>query len=61
VDRVLEAHQAEREESRRRDAWERQQRQVRDHGRLVDRLQLPTNDPMAELYGEILEGDMTHA
>jgi len=61
VDRVLETSQAEREGNRRRDEWERQQRQVRDHGRLVDRLRLPTNDPMAELYGEILEGEMTHA
>jgi hypothetical protein len=53
--------QADNREDRRRREWEEQQRQVRDHGRLVDRLQLPTNDPMAELYGEILEGEMTHA
>jgi hypothetical protein len=61
VDRTLVTRQADNREDRRRREWEEQQRQVRDHGRLVDRLQLPTNDPMAELYGEILEGDMTHA
>jgi vacuolar-type H+-ATPase subunit I/STV1 len=60
IDRVLRVNEAEREEVRRRELLEAQRQRVHDHGRLVDRLQLPTDDPMAELYGEILEGEVTH-
>ena len=54
MDRVLVIGQRDQEDARRRDEEERQDREVREHGRMIDQLSLPTEDDFEELYGEVL-------
>lgn len=62
IDRTLEIGRVEREEARQREERELQERQARDSNRQVEQLQLPTDDAMTELYGDLVsEEEAAHA
>lgn len=54
MDRVLANAAREREDAKVREEEFRRQQQVRDHQKLVQKLQLPTEDAFDELFGEIV-------
>ncbi len=52
MDRILTIAAREREDAKARQEEFRRQQEVRAHARLVQKLQLPTDDDLVELYGE---------
>lgn len=54
MDRVLTNAAQEREEAKAREEAYKRQQEVREHGKLVAKLQLPTDDAFEELFGEIV-------
>lgn len=55
MDRVLVNANREREDAKVREAEFKRQQAVRAHGKLVEKLQLPTDDGFDELFGEIVD------
>lgn len=54
MDRVLVNAAKEREDAKQREEVFRRQQEVRAHGKLVQKLQLPADDAFEELFGEIV-------
>jgi len=54
MDRVLVVSKQEEEDERRREEEDRQDKEVREHDRLVENLSLPSDDDFEELYGEVV-------
>lgn len=61
MDRVLNQAQADLEEARRRAQEEARRLEARDHQRHVNQLILPTTDDFDEVFGDLVDEEVTHA
>lgn len=61
MDRVLDRAQADLEEARRRAQEEARRLEARDHQRHVNKLILPTSDDFDEVFGDLVDEEVTHA